>query len=237
MYMTQKLEKYDIRTFYEPQLAQIIKDNVKHYNRFFSITHNIDNTRTNTKNNSYVLTTKNISPDISLLQFYKNYKNKHPFLLESLILSHYLHLLTAIDSLDNLDIVHNNINVHSIMYDSSQGLPIITSFNKSYHIKDLDNKDNIKPLFDTEHLSYEQLIIKHILQHDNWRNTKFDLISLENVPKKIKSNYSNKFGKTIVNDIILNHYFDWNKYSLDKTFDVYYKLLDNEQFEQFDNEL
>lgn len=228
MYMIQKIEKTDIRTLYEPQLSQIFKDNVPHYNRFFSITHNINNTRTHSNNNSYVLTTKNINPDISLLQFYKNYKNKHPFLLESLILSHYLHLLTAIDSLDNLDIVHNNINVNSIMYDTSQGLPIITSFNKYYHFKDLQNKNNIKPLFDTFNLSHEQLIIKHILQHDNWQNTKFDLLSLQNIPKKIISNFSNKLGKTIVNDIIHNHYFDWNKNSLDQTFDLYYKLLESE---------
>ena len=228
MYMIQKIEKTDIRTLYEPQLSQIFKDNVPHYNRFFSITHNINNTRTHSNNNSYVLTTKNINPDISLLQFYKNYKNKHPFLLESLILSHYLHLLTAIDSLDNLDIVHNNINVNSIMYDTSQGLPIITSFNKYYHFKDLQNKNNIKPLFDTFNLSHEQLIIKHILQHDNWQNTKFDLLSLQNIPKKIISNFSNKLGKTIVNDIIHNHYFDWNKNSLDQTFDLYYKLLETE---------
>jgi hypothetical protein len=226
--MIQKIEKTDIRTLYEPQLSQIFKDNVPHYNRFFSITHNINNTRTHSNNNSYVLTTKNINPDISLLQFYKNYKNKHPFLLESLILSHYLHLLTAIDSLDNLDIVHNNINVNSIMYDTSQGLPIITSFNKYYHFKDLQNKNNIKPLFDTFNLSHEQLIIKHILQHDNWQNTKFDLLSLQNIPKKIISNFSNKLGKTIVNDIIHNHYFDWNKNSLDQTFDLYYKLLESE---------
>ena len=228
MYMIQKIEKTDIRTLYEPQLSQIFKDNVPHYNRFFSITHNINNTRTHSNNNSYVLTTKNINPDISLLQFYKNYKNKHPFLLESLILSHYLHLLTAIDSLDNLDIVHNNINVNSIMYDTSQGLPIITSFNKYYHFQDLQNKNNIKPLFDTFNLSHEQLIIKHILQHDNWQNTKFDLLSLQNIPKKIISNFSNKLGKTIVNDIIHNHYFDWNKNSLDQTFDLYYKLLESE---------
>ena len=228
MYMIQKIEKTDIRTLYEPQLSQIFKDNVPHYNRFFSITHNINNTRTHSNNNSYVLTTKNINPDISLLQFYKNYKNKHPFLLESLILSHYLHLLTAIDSLDNLDIVHNNINANSIMYDTSQGLPIITSFNKYYHSKDLQNKNNIKPLFDTLNLSHEQLIIKHILQHDNWQNTKFDLLSLQNIPKKIISNFSNKLGKTIVNDIIHNHYFDWNKNSLDQTFDLYYKLLETE---------
>lgn len=228
MYMTQTLEKTDIRTLYEPQLSQIIKDNIPHYNRFFSITQNINNTHTHSKNTSYVLTTKNISPHISLLQFYKDYKIKHPFLLETLILSHYLHLLTAIDSLDNLDIIHNNINIHSIMYDSSQGLPIISSFNKSYHIKDLNNLNNIKPLFDTLHLSHQQLIVQHILQHNNWQNTIFDLSSLQNVPKNIKSKFANKMGKTIVNDIIHNHYFDWNKHSLDQTFDFYYKLLENE---------
>jgi len=198
------LQNETSRSQNEPIITKHLADIIGH-NKYFASAHHVNSTsilsiskkgfqKEDSESTNVVKTTGPFQHLNSLTQFFDSLIPHH-FVIS--LVGNHIHSAQAINKLIDKNIIHYGIDSYSIQYDTKQGIPILSRFNKSFLTTEIMKET--PDVFQQKYECLDTWILQSLTDSPNWANKRIDILSIQNIID-------------IFFPIKNNHYFKWKKY-------------------------
>ena len=237
------------RTDQEPRIYKIMMEQMEDHHRYFAPVekvqavlmkslskHELKGKTANYSEKEYVRVTRREIGRQTLEERIEDYRKKLPSSTPEKIEDYYEHIVAGLLKLQEIHIVHFNIQPSNIIYSDSEYYPVITDFGQAFILEDLFKEETLRSVFSKPHppnRCAEAICIAAIIGGDpEWKTKKVNLSQMEaalqeyfkeddeNVDqwkKYIQKLASKKEGKMVVDELLRN-WQTWDLYSVNRIF-------------------